>query len=58
MTTAEAAQVLNLSPTTIRWAIRVGYLPATKRGREYVVELADVFAYRREHLGKLGRRPR
>ena len=52
MTLNEAAAVLGLSPSTLRWQIHNGKLRATKRGRDWWVTKAEVERYRRDHQTK------
>lgn len=42
LSTAEAAEKLNVSPIRIRQLIREGRLPAKKLGRDYVVQEEDL----------------
>jgi excisionase family DNA binding protein len=49
-TIPEAAAMLGLSPATLRLQARIGKLRATKIGREWVVNTAEIERYRREHL--------
>jgi excisionase family DNA binding protein len=56
MTTNEAATALGLSPFTIRRAIANGTLRARKVGRDWHITSSAVEAYRRDSLGKPGRR--
>lgn len=52
MTTKEAAELLGLSPITVRRQIENGAIKATKRGRDWWVTPAEVARYRAESLGK------
>lgn len=45
MTTAQAAEILSVSPTTIRNMIKAGVLPAVKIMSEYRIDRDDVTAY-------------
>lgn len=57
MTLGEAAALLELSPRTLRLQIQKGKLRAKKLGpRMWVVTEAEVERYRRESLGKPGRK--
>jgi excisionase family DNA binding protein len=49
MTLTQAAQVLGLSPETLRVQIRNGKLVATKHGRDWWVTPAEVQRYAKEH---------
>lgn len=58
-TTAQAAEKLGISHDTVRSAIRLGTLPATRiTPRLNLVSADAIDTYRREHLGKRGRPPR
>lgn len=48
MTLAEAAQVLGVSPDTLRWQIRNGKLRGRKVGPVWTVTPKEVERYRRE----------
>jgi len=50
MTLAEAAQLLNLSPETLRWQIRNGKLRARKIGPLWTVTEREVERYRADNL--------
>jgi len=52
MTLVEAAQILGVTSDSLRQQIRNGKLRATKVGRDWHLELAEVERYRNEHLGK------
>lgn len=52
MTTAEAAALLGLSPTTVRRQIENGRIKARKVGRDWHITPAAVEAYREASLGK------
>lgn len=56
MTTNEAAAALGLKPGTLRVQIANGRLRAKKVGRDWHVTPAELERYRREVLGKLGRK--
>lgn len=56
VTTNEAVTALGLSPITIRRAIANGTLRAKKVGRDWHITSGAVEAYRRDSLGKPGRR--
>lgn len=55
---SEAAERLGLSPITLRTQIKNGVLRARRLGSFYVVTEREVERYRREHLGKVGPKPR
>lgn len=55
MTLTEAAALLGLDPSTLRWQIRNRRLRARKLGRDWHITPAEVERYRRESLGT--RRP-
>lgn len=58
-TTAQAAHELGISHHTVRGAIRAGTLEATRLSpRLNVVRAEALETYRRDHLGRRGRRPR
>jgi len=48
-TTKEAAQLLGVTPSNLRIQISVGRLKATKMGRDWFIEEAELERYRREH---------
>ena len=56
MTLAEAADALGLSPDTLRSQIRYGRFVARKVGRDWHTTRAEVERYRRDVLGRAGRR--
>jgi excisionase family DNA binding protein len=56
MTVGEAAQLLGVSPATIRQQIRNGSLLATKRGRDWDISADEVRRYATVSRGKPGRR--
>jgi excisionase family DNA binding protein len=56
MTLAEAADVLALSPDTLRSQIRYGRFKARKVGRDWHTTPMEVERYRRDVLGRAGRR--
>jgi excisionase family DNA binding protein len=56
MTLAEAADALGLSPDTLRSQIRYGRFAARKVGRDWHTTPREVERYRREVLGRAGRR--
>jgi len=58
MTLREAAAQLGISADTLRAQIRKGRLDATKLGRDWLVEGAEVARYQRNSLGRPGRPPR
>ena len=49
MTLNEAAEVLGLDPSSLRWQIKNNKLKATKRGRDWWVTPAEVERYRKEN---------
>ena len=49
-TIPQAAELLGVSPQTLRFQARVGKLRAVKIGREWVVTPNEVERYRRENL--------
>jgi excisionase family DNA binding protein len=49
MTLTEAATVLGITPDNLRGAIKRGSLQATKHGRDWWVEPAEVERYKREN---------
>ena len=57
MTLAEAAEVLGLSPITLRVQVRNGRLSAYKDGRDWRVGWPAIESYRAGSLGRPGRRP-
>ena len=57
VTTAEAAEMLGLSRSSVKYAIARGVLKAvTVHNRFNLVHRDEVERYRREHLGRRGRR--
>ena len=56
MTLKEAASVLGIAPSTLRIQAEKGVLRARKVGRDWTVTPGEVDRYRREHLGRIGRR--
>jgi excisionase family DNA binding protein len=57
MTTNEAAELLGLSPKTVRRQIENGAIKAAKRGRDWWVTPAEVERYRKVSLGKRAPKP-
>jgi excisionase family DNA binding protein len=57
-TTGEAAVLLGLRPSAIRSAIRRGRIVAERRGRDYLIPLAEIRAYELAHQGRVGRPPK
>ncbi len=58
-TTAEAAAKLGVAHQSVRSAIRLGTLKAVRiNPRLNMVTAEAIDEYRRDHLGKVGRRPR
>jgi excisionase family DNA binding protein len=58
VTLHEAAQELGVAPATLRHQIRNGSLGATKVGRDWMVDEAEVRRYAEISLGRPGRPPR
>lgn len=56
MTLREAARQLGITADTLRAQIRRDRLRANKLGRDWLVEGAEVRRYRRDSLGRPGRR--
>ena len=56
MTVNEAAVVLGIAPTTITAQIRHGKLKANRRGRQWDITPGSLEKYRRDYLGKPGRK--
>jgi excisionase family DNA binding protein len=56
MTIAEAASKLGLAPATLTAQVRRGRIRATRFGRQWDISPAAVEAYRRDYLGKPGRK--
>lgn len=56
-TLVDAGKLLGVSASTLSHQARAGRLEATLLGKTYVVDQAAIEAYRREHLGKIGRPP-
>jgi excisionase family DNA binding protein len=55
ITLIEAARRLDLSPVTVRAQVHNGRIAATKIGRDWLVDEAEVERYRTETLGRIGR---
>jgi excisionase family DNA binding protein len=55
LTLKEAATRLGITADTLRAQIRRGRLRATKLGRDWLVEVAEVARYERVSLGRAGR---
>lgn len=55
LTLAEAAELLDRSPNTLRAQVKAGHLRARLIGKTWITTHAEVERYRREHLGKVGR---
>jgi excisionase family DNA binding protein len=55
LTLAEAADILNLSPTTLRVQVRNGKLRAVKRGRDWHVSQQEVDRYAAENKREVSR---
>jgi hypothetical protein len=55
LTLAEAGELLDRSPTTLRAQAAAGRLKARLVGKTYVTTRAEVERYRRESLGHPGR---
>ena len=58
MTLREAADVLGVTPDTLRQRIAAGTLRATKRGRDWWVTPTEVERYGRENRARHGPRPK
>jgi excisionase family DNA binding protein len=56
LTLRNAAARLGIAPDTLRAQIQRGRLIATKLGRDWLVEEAEVTRYARTTLGRSGRR--
>lgn len=57
MTTAEVAELLGITPTTVPRQIEQGRIAARKVGRDWHVTPREVERYRARSLGQPGRRP-
>jgi predicted transcriptional regulator len=58
MSVAQAAQELGITPSAVRTAINEGRLQRTLlHKRTSLIARKDVETYRREHLGRQGKRP-
>jgi hypothetical protein len=58
MTVAEAARALGITPSAVRSAISEGWIKRILlHKRTSLVAREDVERYRREHLGRQGKRP-
>jgi excisionase family DNA binding protein len=55
ISTSEAAKILLVSPARIRQIISSGRLASKKVGRDHVIEVTDLEAYRSEPKEKTGR---
>lgn len=53
----EAAVLLEVAASTLRHQAQAGVLRATLVGKTYVVTDAEIERYRRDHLGRPGRKP-
>jgi len=59
LTTAQAAERLGVGPDRVLKLIRAGRLPATKLGRDWLIEEADLERVRDRKVGRpLGYRPK
>lgn len=58
VTVTEAAQALGLSPRTLQEQINRGRIKATRHGPIWWITESEVERYRRESLGKPGRKPK
>jgi len=58
LTLKQAAERLELSPTTLRFQVHAGKLRATRAGTLFLVTATEVERYRREHKGKVGPIPK
>jgi excisionase family DNA binding protein len=54
-TIPEAAEMLGVSPQTLRFQARLGRLRAVKIGREWVVRPEEIERYRRENRRPIAR---
>lgn len=54
LTLAEVAELLGVSPSTLRHQIRNGKLKATKFGRDWMVRAGEVKRYARENRRHAG----
>ena len=54
LTVAETAARLGRSERTVRDQLAAGVMRGQKVGRDWIVELAEVDRYRRDHLGRPG----
>lgn len=55
LTLGDAATLLGIAPVTLRAAVARGRLKARKFGGTWLTTKQDVEAYRRDHLGQVGR---
>lgn len=55
-TLAQAATALGVSPTTLRHQVAAGRLRATLYGRTYLIDRAELERYRRDSVGRPGRK--
>jgi excisionase family DNA binding protein len=55
LTLREAAEQLGITADTLRAQVRRGRLRATKLGRDWLVEEAEVTRYKQTSLGRAGR---
>jgi len=58
LTTAQVAAYLGRSERTVRDQIAKGAIAATRVGRDWLINPDEVERYRRESLGRPGRRPK
>jgi excisionase family DNA binding protein len=58
VTVTEAAERLGVSPRTLQEQIKRGRLKATRHGPIWWITDSEVERYRRESVGKPGRRPK
>ena len=56
MTVREAAAHLGLAPATVRHQCLVGAIRAKRHGPDWWITWRAVADYRRDHLGKVGRK--
>jgi excisionase family DNA binding protein len=56
VTTVEAAESLGIASRSVVAAIKRGKLAAIQYGRSWIIEPSEVERYRREDLGKVGKR--
>lgn len=52
LTTRQAARILGLSRSRVKQLIQAGQLPATKHGRDYMINLDDLLDMPRRGAGR------